>query len=106
MDFPIGQREVYVVLKASWGLWQVYPLSSLLYIIMVKSLSKTLEDDKIKGRLMCLEISRKVKAVNHSQFADDTFLFGGASSIIARKFKHILDTYLNLSRVRANKKHI
>jgi hypothetical protein len=34
--------------------------------------------------------------VYHSQFADDTLLLGGASKIIARRFKPVFGQYLDL----------
>jgi hypothetical protein len=38
-----------------------------------------------------------VKEINHAQFADDTFLLGGASSLVAKKFKDELDAYTSVS---------
>ena len=38
-----------------------------------------------------------VKEINHAQFADDTLLLGGASPIIAKKFKEELDAYAAVS---------
>jgi hypothetical protein len=40
---------------------------------------------------MGIKIARGVKDINHAQFVDDTLLLGGASTIIARKFKQQLD---------------
>jgi len=40
---------------------------------------------------------KKVKTINHSLFADDTLLLGGASTIIARRFKKVLDDFLQVS---------
>jgi hypothetical protein len=37
------------------------------------------------------------KHINHSQFADDILFLGGASSIIARRFKMVLDQFLSVS---------
>lgn len=42
--------------------------------------------------------------MNHSQFANDTLLMGGASIIIATKFKRILDSFLDASRAVKNRK--
>jgi hypothetical protein len=40
--------------------------------------------------------------MNHSQFTDDTLLLGGASIIIATRFKRILDSFLDASRGAVN----
>jgi hypothetical protein len=44
---------------------------------------------RINGHRNC----KRVKYINHAQFVDDTLLLGGASTIIARKFKQQLDLY-------------
>ena len=38
-----------------------------------------------------------MKDINHAQFADDTLLLGGASPIVAKKFKEELDAYAAVS---------
>ena len=38
-------------------------------------------------------MARGTKDINHAQFADDTILLGGASQIIARRFKAELERY-------------
>ena len=48
------------------------------------------------------KITRGVKDVNHAQFFDDTLLLGGASTIIARKFKQQLDLYKEASMSQIN----
>jgi hypothetical protein len=42
---------------------------------------------------MGIKIVRGVKDINHAQFVNDTLLLGGASTIIACKFKQKLDLY-------------
>jgi hypothetical protein len=66
-----------------------------LYIIMVESLRRNLEEDRRMGHLPSLMIARGIKEINHSQFVDDTLLLGVASSIIARRFKKTLDHFLS-----------
>lgn len=39
-----------------------------------------------------------VKEINHSQFANDTLLMGGASTIIAERLNTMLKQFLNASR--------
>jgi hypothetical protein len=45
------------------------------------------ETESIAG----IKIVAGVKRINHSQFLDDIFFLGGASSIIERRFKMVLD---------------
>jgi hypothetical protein len=54
------------------------------------------------GIFQGLNIARGAKNLNHSQFADDTLLLGGASMIIATRFKTILDSFLDASGGDAN----
>eukprot|EP00253_Pinus_taeda_P026904 PITA_26904 len=49
-----------------------------------------------------LKASRKVKDINHAQFADDTLLLGGASLHSARHFKRELDIYRLISGSKIN----
>jgi hypothetical protein len=51
---------------------------------MAESLSIKLEHERIVKNIQGLQIVHGVKNLNHSQFADDTLLLGGASVIIAR----------------------
>ena len=41
-----------------------------------------------------MKIARGVKVVNHAQFAYDTILLGGASTIIAERFNGVLSTFI------------
>jgi hypothetical protein len=69
--------------QISRGLHQGYPLSPLIFLIIVVTLSRKLEFERISGNSIGLQIARGVKNINHSQFVDDALLLGGASSIIA-----------------------
>lgn len=44
-----------------------------------------------------LQIAPGVKAINQSQFVDDTLLLGVTSPIIARMFKRVFDNFLTTS---------
>ena len=46
------------------------------------------------GELKGLKIARGVRSTNHVQFADDTILLGGASTVITERFKKVLSTFL------------
>ena len=83
--------------KAYRGLHQGCPLSPFLYIIMVYSLSRKLDSETILDRLLGIIFSRGVNSINNYHFIDDTPCMGGASSIISRRFKTILDHYLEAS---------
>jgi hypothetical protein len=43
-----------------------------------------------------------VKGINHSQFVDDTLFLEVASTIVARRFKVVLNSFLNSSRGKVN----
>ena len=65
-------------------------------------MSKNIQHLKESGDLKGLKIARGVKVVNHAQFADDTILLGGASSIIAKIFKCAFSTFLKASDDKVN----
>jgi hypothetical protein len=90
---PLVNGKVTDFFKASRGLRQGFPLLPLLYAIQASVLSYQLGNSQIHKDLHGLRIVQGVKDINHAQFADDTFLLGGASPIIAKKFKEELDTY-------------
>eukprot|EP00253_Pinus_taeda_P010854 PITA_10854 len=80
--------------KSSRGLRQGCPLSPFLYIIMAETLSLHLENKRRLKEITGIDIVRGAKGINHSLFADDTLLIGGASSLMARRFKETLDLFL------------
>lgn len=71
---------------------------------MVETLSIHLENLRKQKEIIGISIARGIKEINHSLFADDTLLIGGASSLIARRFKRILDTFLAVSGGLLNNK--
>eukprot|EP00253_Pinus_taeda_P001792 PITA_01792 len=83
--------------KSSRGLRQGCPLSPFLYIIMAETLSLHLENKRRLKEITGIDIVRGAKGINHSLFADDTLLIGGASSLMARRFKETLDLFLQAS---------
>jgi hypothetical protein len=88
--------------RASRGLRQGCPLSPFLYILLADSLSCKLEEERRINRLPGLLIARGVKEINHSQFADDTLLLGAATTIIAKRFQKVLDSFLSASGGQLN----
>ena len=88
--------------QSSRGLRQGCPLSPLLYILMVESLSKKLEHERRMGRLPGIEFTWGIKEINHSQFADDTLILITSSSIIEEIFKRVLHTFLSSSSSKIN----
>jgi hypothetical protein len=45
-------------------------------MIIVETQSKKLDFERISGNITGVQITRGVKNINHSQFADDTLLLG------------------------------
>eukprot|EP00253_Pinus_taeda_P008374 PITA_08374 len=83
--------------KSSRGLRQGCPLSPFLYIIMAETLSLHLENKRRLKEITGIDIVRGAKGINHSLFTDDTLLIGGASSLMASRFKETLDLFLQAS---------
>jgi hypothetical protein len=88
--------------KSSRGLRQGCPLSPLLYIIMVETLGRQLEKDRTSKAIPGIKITRGTKRINHSQFVDDTLLIGGASIIMAKRFKTALENFTQASGALIN----
>eukprot|EP00253_Pinus_taeda_P030665 PITA_30665 len=83
--------------QSSRGLRQGCPLSPYLFILMEEPFSKALDHNRRFGHITGIKFGNGVKNINHSQFADDTLLIGGASTTIARHFKTLLDQYMDYS---------
>lgn len=64
--------------KSSRGLRQGCQLSPFLYIIMAETLNLHLENKRKLKEITGVDIVRGTKGINHSLFADDTLLIGGA----------------------------
>jgi ribonuclease HI len=94
---PMVNGRVTSFFKASRGLRQGCPLSPLLYAIQASVLSYQLENARICSNLKGLKIAQGVKEINHAQFADDTLLLGGASRLVAKRYKEELDAYAAVS---------
>ena len=70
--------------------------------LVADSLSKKLQQQQDIRELKGLKIARGVRAVNHAQFINDTILLGGASTIIAERFKIVLSTFLKALNGKIN----
>ena len=89
--------------QASRGLRQGCPLSPFLYILMAEVLSRKLSAEMVVGSLPGIKIARGVDPINHALFVDDSLLLGGASLIIARDFKVILQNFGVITGTLINK---
>jgi hypothetical protein len=95
---PMVNGRVTNFFKASRGLRQGCPLSPMLYAIQASVLSYQLETSRTQSNLQGLKIVQGVKEINHAQFVDDTLLLGGASLLVAKRFKEELDAYAAMPR--------
>eukprot|EP00253_Pinus_taeda_P026540 PITA_26540 len=99
---PLINGRPRAAFQSSRGLRQGCPLSPYLFILMAESLSKALDSNRRTGMITGIQIEQGAKNINHSQFADDTLLMGGASITIARRFKKILDQFMEYSGGKVN----
>jgi hypothetical protein len=99
MDSLLVNGRPTTFFKSSRGLRQGFPISPILYILLAKALSRRLDKERRKKNISNIKIIRGAKRINHSQFFDDTLLLGGASTIIATRFKEALDTFKRASEV-------
>jgi len=99
---PLINGRPCAAFQSSRGLRQGCPLSPYLFILMAESLSQTLDCNRRIGLITGIKIEQGTKNINHSQFADDTLLIGGASITIARRFKKILDQFMDYSGGKVN----
>ena len=83
--------------QASRGIRQGCPLSPYLYILVVDSMSRKLQQWQNIEELRGLKIARGVRSANHAQFVDDTILLWGASTVTSESFKKVLSTFLKSS---------
>eukprot|EP00253_Pinus_taeda_P017214 PITA_17214 len=88
--------------QTSRGLRQGCPLSPYLFILMAESFSCALDQKRQSGLITGIKFEDGIKNINHSQFADDTLLLGGATTIIARRFKSLLDKFMRYSGGKIN----
>lgn len=63
---------------------------------MENCLSGKLGEEKNLRNLPSTKIVWGYKSLDHSQFANDTILLGGASTIIASKFENVLELFTSV----------
>ena len=78
-------------------------MSPFLYILMIETLSRKLSVEKEVGFIPGINIAMGVEPINHTLFANETLLLGGASLNIARAFKDILQKLCLISGALINK---
>ena len=84
------------------GLRQGDPLSPFLFIICAEGLSSLLRDAEAKKEIHGLKIGKKVNAISHLFFADDSLLFTRANEEEVEKVLDILAVYENASGQKLN----
>ncbi|XP_059067089.1 uncharacterized protein LOC131858110 [Cryptomeria japonica] len=79
--------------KASNGIRQGDPLSPFLFVLMAEMLDKQIKNKVDQGLWKGFSISERLSPVSHSQFTDDTILFGYASEREALVIGSVLEAY-------------
>ncbi|XP_057836467.1 uncharacterized protein LOC131046699 [Cryptomeria japonica] len=79
--------------STSRGIRQGNPISPFLFILLAKVLGWLIARKRAQGMCKGIEISRAVESTTHSQFANDTCLFGVASMHEASVMKNVLDIF-------------
>ena len=81
---------------------QALSLSPLLYTIQAYVFSLQLEKAIRDQDLIGIRMARGTKDINHAQFVDNTIFLGGASQLIAIRFKIEMDRFCQASRSKLN----
>ena len=81
--------------STSRGLRQGDPISPYLFIIMAEGLGRFIKFQAAQGIVQGWKWHNDIPAYTHLQFVDNIGLMGLATINEARKFRWILDTYLN-----------
>ena len=84
------------------GIRQGDPLSPYLFILCAEGLSSLISCAVQSGLVKGLKLSPTAPTIHHLFFADDSFLFGEASTLECQAVKSILNTYAQASGQRIN----
>ncbi|XP_059076648.1 secreted RxLR effector protein 78-like [Cryptomeria japonica] len=76
---------------ATNGLRQSNPLSPSVFIIMAKVLGRLIQKKHLQGEWKGIRIHDQLNVITHSQFADDTVVFGEASFAESKCILETLD---------------
>lgn len=105
---PLVNGKPLPFFQISRELRQGCPFSPLLYTLIAEALSEKLEViyERQTVNLLRINIVRGIKSINHSWFADDTILIGGASLTTAFKFRWMLDALISASGSKAKEPNL
>ena len=71
---------------------------------MADALSKKLDAEKKVGTVLSIRIVKGIEPKNHSLFAQDSLLLGGASILISKAFNRILQDLCSITGALVNKR--
>ena len=86
---------------ASRGIRQGFPLSPLLFILVIEGLSLLIEDAKSNGKIKGIKILSHL-SLTHLLFVDDVIMFGIGTFEEWMAFKVILDIFCEASSMQIN----
>eukprot|EP00253_Pinus_taeda_P032328 PITA_32328 len=101
---PLVNGKLVNYFQAFRGIRQGCPLSPFLFILMADSLSRKLTAEKKARTAPGVKLTKGLKPLNHTLFADDTLLLGGASIRIAKVYTGILQKFCSISGALINKR--
>ena len=90
---PLVNGRPIEFFQATRALRQGCSMSHFLHILMEKTLSRKLSAEMEAGYILGIKIGRGVDPINHTLFANDYLLLGGASMNISREFNDILQKF-------------
>ena len=88
---------------ASRGIKQGCPLSPLLFILIIESLSMLIHDAQQRGVITGVKITSSL-FLTHLLFVDDVLLFGEATVDEWQQYKQLLDLFYSATGMQINEK--
>ena len=98
---PLFNCRLAAFFQASRGLRQGFPLSPLLFILVIEGLSLLIKDAQNNGKIRGIKISPQL-SLTHLLFVDDLIMFGTGTFEEWVAFKVILDTFYAASGMCIN----